>query len=69
MTGRWNRHNHLAEKYYAWKVLRSRGRGTRGKLGTVVRVPPHLGLRDNAGSLWSGGESGTPPLAVGSWMS
>lgn len=68
MIGGWKRHNHLAEKYHAWEMLR-RGWHTQGKLGAEVKVPPHLGLRENAGSLLSGGESGPPPLAVGIWTS
>lgn len=42
---------------------------TQGKLGAEVRAPPHLGLGDNARSLLSGGESGTPSLAVSRWTS
>lgn len=66
MIGGWKRHNHPTEKYHVWEMLSSRGWHTEGKLGAELRVSPHLGLRDNVGSLQSGGESGTPPLAVGS---
>lgn len=49
-----------------WEMLRSREWHTEGKLGAEVRVPPHLGLRGDAGSLLSGRESGTSALTVSS---
>jgi len=66
---RLERQNHLAEKYRAWELLRSRGWYTQGKLGAEVRVPPHLVLKDNVRSLLSGGVSRTPALAVSCWTS
>lgn len=45
-------------------MLRSKEWHAQGKLGTEVRVPPHVDLRDNDKSLPSAGDLGTPPLAV-----